>query len=326
MLNRRMMIASTSAGIFGTMLGRASAQSWPSRPVSIIVPFPPGGSTDIIARLLGEKLRAATGGTFIIENKAGATGNIGVAAAARATPDGHTLLISTSGPVATNTITFKNLPTNPLTELTPIALLAEIPGIIAVKNDLPVKNLKELLDYDQANPGKLTFGHPGLGSMGNMAAEMLAIRTNRKFSYVPYQGSGPMVRDLAGGVLDGVFDLAPSCLPLIQGGQIRGIAAMSTYRLSELPNLPTVIEQGFPDFDGSSFVALLGPAGLPADIVQKLNAVVNDWIRSDEGKKVISTQMMHPIGGTPDDLRVSTQKTIARWAPVVKAAGISLGN
>jgi tripartite-type tricarboxylate transporter receptor subunit TctC len=162
--------------------------------------------------------------------------------------------------------------------------------------------------------------------MGNMAGEMLAMQADRKFTYVPYQGSGPMVRDLVGGVLDGVFDLIPSCLPMIQAGEIRAIATMSAERLSVLPELPTMMEQGFKDFEASAFVALLAPTGLPADITQKLNAAVNEWLQSDQGKKTVATQMMVPAGGTPDQLRVRIQKEITRWTPVVKAAGISIGN
>jgi tripartite-type tricarboxylate transporter receptor subunit TctC len=326
MLDRRQMMITAGAGLLGGMAGPAFAQSWPARPVTITVPFPPTSASDIIARALGEYFRTVFNGTFIVENRPGATGNIAVGVVAKSQPDGHSLLVSTSGPVATNVLTFKNLAINPTTELTPIGLIAEIPGIICVKGDLPMKTIKDLIDYDTANPGKLTFGHPGVGTFGHMAGEMLATKFGRKFTWVPYQGSPPLIRDLAAGIVDVAFDIATVSLPLVAAGQIKAIAAMAGQRIPEIRDVPTVTEQGIAGLESSAFVALLAPAGLPPDLVQKLNAALNAWLGTDDAKKILKNATMRALGGSQEDLRASVKREIERWEPVVKAANIQLGN
>jgi len=302
------------------------AQSWPARTVTIIVPFAAGGSTDIVARLMAERMRSLfNGSSFVIENKAGATGNLGVIAVTKSAPDGYTLLFSTSGPVATNLLTFKNPPVDPVKELTPIALVAEVPLLVAVNNKLPIHNIKELLDYDKANPGKLNFGNAGTGGMGHMASELLATLEDRKFNNIPYQGSAPVTKDLVAGMVDVAFDLAPSYIPQIQAGAIRAIAVTTSQRLPDLPDVPTIAEQGI-QYEASSFVALLGPPGLPKDLVTKLNAAANDWLQTDEARKALALQTLRPLGGTPEKLQARMKFEIDKWAPIVKRAGISLGN
>ena len=316
-----------SSVILACAAATASAQPWPTaKPVSIIVPFAPGGSTDIVARLMAERMRAVFNGSFVVENRAGATGNLGVVAAAKGTPDGYTLLISTSGPVATNVLIFKNPPVDPLKELTPIALIAEVAVVVAVNAKLPIRNIKELLDYDKANPGKLNFGHAGTGGMGHMASELFAGLEGRKFNSVPYQGSAPVTKDLVAGMVDVAFDLAPTYIPHAKSGAIRIIAVTTTQRMADLPDVPTVAEQGVKDYEASSFVALLGPAGLPGDLVQKLNTAANDWLKTDEAKTALANQTLRPLGGTPDMLQARMRREIEKWSPVVKAAGIALGN
>jgi tripartite-type tricarboxylate transporter receptor subunit TctC len=228
---------------------QASAQQWPSRTVNIVVPFAAGGSTDIVARLVAERMRSVFNGAFVIENKAGATGNLGVAYAAKAPPDGYTLLFSTSGPVATNVLIFKNPPVDPLKELTPIALVAEVPLLVAVNARLPIHNMRELLAYDKANPGKLNFGHAGTGGMGHMASELLASLEGRTFNSIPYQGSAPVTKDLIAGMVDVAFDLAPTYIPQVKAGTIRAIAVTTSQRLPDLPDVPTVAEQGIQNYE-----------------------------------------------------------------------------
>lgn len=315
-----------SAALACSAATTAAAQSWPARPVAIVVPFTAGGSTDIVARLMAERMRSVFNGSFVVENKVGASGNLGVIAAARAAPDGYTLLFSTSGPVATNVLTFKNPPLDPLTELTPIALIAEVPLLVAVNAKLPIHNIRELLDYDKANPGKLNFGHAGTGGMGHMASELLASLEGRKFNSIPYQGSAPVTKDLVAGMVDVAFDLAPTYIPQVQAGTIRAIAVTTSTRLPDLPDVPTITEQGIKDYEASSFVALFGPVGLPQDLVHKLNAAVNDWLQTDEARKALAQQTLRPLGGTPEMLQARMRKEIEKWGPVVKRAGISLGN
>jgi tripartite-type tricarboxylate transporter receptor subunit TctC len=302
-----------------------SAQSWPTRPVSMVVPFAAGGSTDIVARLLAERMRSIFNGAFVVENKPGATGNLGVSYVAKAPADGYTLLLSTSGPVATNVLIFKKLPVDPLKELTPIALIAEVPLLVAVNAKLPIHNIQELIAYDKANPGKLNFGNAGTGGMGHMASELLAGITGMKFSSIPYQGSAPVTRDLVAGTVDISFDLAPTYIPHIKSGTIRAIGVTTSQRLPDLPDVPTIAEQGFANYEASGFVALLGPAGLPADLVEKLNRAANDWLQTPEAKTALANQTLRPLGGTPEMLQARVRHEVDKWGPVVKAAGISLG-
>lgn len=304
----------------------ARANEWPSRPVTIVVPFSAGGSTDIVARLLAEQFRATFKGSFVVENRPGATGNIGVAAAAKAAPDGHTLLLSTSGPIATNVLLFKNLAVNPLTDLAPVAILAEVPLIIVVNAKLPIRSLGDLLAYDKANPAKLNFGHAGTGGMGHMASELLAMTAGRKFTNVAYQGSTPVTNDLVAGVVDVAVDLAPTYMPFVQQGTLRAIAVTTSRRMPELPDVPTVQEQGIAGYEASAFIALMGPANLPEDIVKKLNAAANAWLETDGAKKSLEAQTLRAVSGTPVMLKDRIQAEIVKWAPVVKAAHISLGN
>lgn len=315
-----------AAALVCAAASQASAQDWPSRPVTIVVPFAAGGSTDIVARLMAERLRAVFNGSFVIENKPGATGNLGVEYVAKSPPNGYMLLFSTSGPVATNVLVFKKPSVDPLKDLTPIALVAEVPLLVAVNAKLPIHNMKELLDYDQANPGKLNFGHAGTGGMGHMASELLASLEGRKFNSIPYQGSAPVTRDLVAGMVDVAFDLAPTYIPQVQAGTIRAIAVTTSQRIPDLPDVPTIAEQGVQTYEASSFVALLGPAGMPRDLVDKLNAAVNAWLITDEAKKALALQTLRPLGGTPEKLQARMRMEIEKWGPVVKRAGISLGN
>ena len=312
--------------LLGITATQAPAQQWPSKAVTIVVPFAAGGSTDIVARLMAERLRAVFGGSFVIENKPGATGNLGVSLAAKAAPDGYTLLFSTSGPVATNVLIFKNPPVDPLKELTSIALVAEVPLLVAVNAKLPIRNIQELIDYERANPGKLNYGHAGSGGMGHMASELLASLENLKLTSIPYQGSAPVTKDLVAGMVDVAFDLAPTYVPHVQAGTLRAIAVTTSQRLPDLPDVPTVAEQGIANYEASSFVALFGPAGLPQDLVVKLNTAVNDWLKTDGAKKALAAQTLRPLGGTPEMLQARIRGEIEKWGPVVKRAGIMLGN
>jgi len=323
-MSRRLLVFAATA-LACALAWPASAQPWPSRPVSIIVPFPAGGSTDIVARFMAERLRVLYNNSFVVENKAGATGNVGATAVAKAPPDGYTLLFSTSGPVATNVLIFKSPPIDPLKDLTPIALIAEVPLLITAAGKHPFKTINDLLDYDKANPGKLNYGNAGTGGMGHMASELLASMTGRKFVSVPYQGSAPVTKDLVAGMVDVSFDLAPTYIPHIKSGAIHALAVTTTKRLPDLPDVPTVAEQGIANYEASSFVALLGPPGLPADIVAKLNAAANGWLKTAEAQTALANQTLLPLGGTPEMLQARMRKEIEKWGPVVKAAGISLG-
>jgi tripartite-type tricarboxylate transporter receptor subunit TctC len=196
--------------------------------------------------------------------------------------------------------------------------------IISVNAKLPIHTIAELLAYDAANPGKLNFGYPGTGTMGHMAGSYLAETTGHAFTGVPYQGSAPLARDLVAGTIDIAVDLVPSYIPFIQQGSVRPIAVTSTRRIAELPDVPTVIEQGFKDYEASSFTALFGPPKLPDDIVQKLNAAITGWLQTDVARLALHRQTIRPLGGTPDMLKARVSAEIRKWDPVVKLTHISL--
>jgi tripartite-type tricarboxylate transporter receptor subunit TctC len=318
-------IVFTIATILAAVLGLASvhAQSWPMRPVTMIVPFPAGGATDLLARALGLELTEKLGQQFVIDNRTGATGNIGAATAAKAPPDGYTILFSTPGPIALNQLMSKSLPFDPQKDFTPIVLIAKSPHIFIARTSLPAKDIGELLAFAKANPGKINAGIPGNGTTANISLELLLQQTGAKVTLVPYRGGVPMTADIIGGQIDIGADLISSQVAQVSGGQVRALAVTSSRRSEQLPNVPTVAESGFPGFEATAWFLLAVPAATPADIVQKINAVVNGWLHSDKGRKQLVTLDLQASGGTPQDAKAFIVSEIAKWEPVIKAANIT---
>jgi tripartite-type tricarboxylate transporter receptor subunit TctC len=321
-ITRRLALAVAAAGLCaGPSI--AWAQAWPTRPVTIILPFAAGGGTDLLARGLAQDLSERFGQQFVVDNRAGAGGNIGAAAVAKAAPDGYTILFGTPGPLANNKLMYKNMPYDPET-LLPIVLIAKSPLIIAAKASLPVKDIKELAAYAKANPGTLNVGVPGNGTLGHITALLVQKELGINMTSVPYRGTALVVNDLLGGQVDLAMDFMPSYVPLARDGKIRALAVTTTERSSDLPDVKTVQESGFKGFEATAWYALAAPPGTPADIVDKLNAATNAFLKSPKGQEVLAKLSMQAVGGAPADLKAFIASELQKWGPVVKEANITM--
>jgi tripartite-type tricarboxylate transporter receptor subunit TctC len=263
-----------------TFGGQALAQGYPNKPVKVIIPFPPGGATDIVGRAIAERLQNVLGQTFIVENKPGASGNIGIGEAIRAAPDGYTLVIGSPQTLTINHQIIKSTPFNPQKDLAPIIVVASVPNVLIVNNKLPVKNVQELIAYAKANPGKLSGGSSSIGGSPHLALESMKATYGLDIVHVPYKGSAPALQDLVGGQISMMFDNLPAALPLINGGKIKALGVTTLKRTASAPEIVTLDESGMKGFDSQGWFALLAPAGTPTPILDRINA---------EANKIIST-------------------------------------
>jgi tripartite-type tricarboxylate transporter receptor subunit TctC len=300
----------------------AQAQTWPSRPVTVIVPFAAGVTGDIVARSLVEHLSAELGQPFVVDNRSGAGGNIGGAAVAKAMPDGYTLLLATTGPASSNKLTYKNMPYDPQRDLAPIVLLGKAPVIIVAKNSLPANTLKEFVEYAKANPGKATAGYPGNGTQGHITGELLQQRAGINFAQVQYRGSPAIISDILGEHIDIGMDSMAPYVSLIQENKLRGLAIAGAARWPLLPDVPTVAESGFPGFEAAVWYALLAPTGTPAEIIARLNEAANGYLKTKAAADLFQKLGVQSAGGTPDELKAFIAAELEKWAPIIKAAKI----
>ena len=294
--------------------------AYPDRPVKLVLPFPPGGPTDTLGRQLAQALSTSFGQNVFVENKAGGNSAIGSDAVAKAAPDGYTLLFNASL-FATNPHLVA-LPYDIYRDFTPIALVAKAPLLIVVNNDLPARTVAELIAYAKANPDKLNFGIGSNGSAGHLAQELLRSNAGVSIQMVPYKGSTPAYADLMGGRIQGFTDPVLGAIGQVQGGKVRALAVTSAKRLSVLPDVPTVAESGMPGFEYHSWYGLWGPAGLPADIVQKLNGEVNRWLAQPEVRAQFDKLGYEAQPGTPAEFDRFVRVNSARDARIIKDAGI----
>jgi tripartite-type tricarboxylate transporter receptor subunit TctC len=302
----------------------ASAQAWPARPVTVVVPWPAGGSTDILARGVSKNLGERLGQSFVVDNRSGANGNIGAAAVARAAPDGYTLMVTTNGPLTNNPLLYRSMPFNPVTDLAPIALLAELPVLIVARSQAPYRTVQELIAYAKANPGKVNCGTPPLGSVAHLAVELLQHRAGIQLNVAPYRGSAPLTNDLLAGTVDMALDLVTTYLPHIQAGTVRALGVTTTAPIPQLPQTPTVESQGLPGYQATGFISILGPANLPAEIVGRVNQASNAWLAMDETKAMLPPLGLTALGGTPADLTRRMASETALWRPIIQAANITI--
>ena len=318
MLLRLFAVVFASRGIFA---GGARAETYPDRVVKIVVPFPPGGSVDVTARILAQKL-SESGGQFIVEAKSGAGGNVGSDFVAKSDPDGYTLLYTAPGPLAVNKTLYRTpLPFDPETDFAPIAIFARTPIVLMVNPKLPVANVKELIEYAKANPGQVNFGSAGMGSTPHLSGELLKTMTKIEITHVPYRGTAPAMSDLVAGHIQMMFDLLPTSLQQINSGNVRALANAGATRAKALKDLPTVAEQGLAGFDASSWVALVAPAKTPAPVLAKLRAEVGKAMASADTIKKLDELGSEP--GTADEsaVRAFLASETKKWAEVVKASG-----
>jgi len=323
---RRLCVASGGALalLAAALVHPSSAQTWPTRPVTLIVPFPAGGNADVLGRALAAELSEKLGQQFIVDNRTGSGGNIGGAAVAKAAPDGYTFMFGTPGPIATNKLMYKNLAYDPEKDLTPVVLVAKSPLIVVAHPSFPAKDLKELIAYAKANPDKVNAGNPGNGTLGHITSELLQQHTATKMVHVPYRGTPPLTTDLLGGQINVGFDFMSTYIPLVNDGKLRALAVTSSQRAASLPNVMTVQEAGFAGFEATAWYAIVAPTGTPADAIGKINAVTNGYLKGPKGKAQLETFAMQPAGGTPDDLKAYINAEIAKWAPIIKAANIAM--
>ena len=298
------------------------AQTWPERTIRIMVPFAPGGQTDIVGRILADQYTRAWGKPAIVENRIGASGSVGSEAVAKSPPDGYFLQIAAINTHGANPALYgAKLPYDPIKDFTPIIWAVSTSNVLVINNNLPFRSLKEILDYARANPGKLTFGTAGSGSSMHLFMEVLKMMTKVDITHVPYKGSAPAVQDLMGGQISMVFDSMPGSWPFAQAGKVRPIAISSAKRSSTAPDVPTVAEAGVPGYDYVSWLGVVGPAGMPRDIVMKINAETNRILQQADVKERLHQLGTTPVGGTPEEFGAYLRNQVETWHKVVKAAG-----
>jgi len=299
----------------------AQAQTYPTKPIRLVVPFPAGGTTDILARAVAQKLSETLGQQVIVDNRPGAGGNIGSELVARSAPDGYTLLMGTVGTHAINVSLYPKLPYDPVKDFTPIVLVAGVPNVLVVNPSLPARSVAELIAYAKANPGKLNFASSGSGTSIHLSGELFKVLTGVQMTHVPYKGSAPALTDLVGGQVQLMFDNLPSSLAFIKAGKLRALAVTSKTRAAALPDVPTMVEAGVPDFEASSWFGILAPAGTPRDIVVRINAEVAKWLATPDAREKLAGQGAIAAGGAPEDFARHIASETAKWARVVKASG-----
>ncbi len=317
---RRMVLAAALATAMGT---GAWAQTYPDRPIRIIAPFPPGGLVDVLARALGDEMSRSMGQPVVVENKPGAGGNIGADIAAKAAPDGYTLLMTSPGIQSINQFLYKTMPFDPDKAFVPISMVADMSMVVVIHPKTGITTLKQLIDFAHAHPGKLNFGSAGIGTTGHLGLELLMHAGKMKFTHVPYKGAAPSVTDLIAGQIDGVVDNPPTVLAHIKAGSIRALAVAGKERLAVLPDVPTAAEAGLPDWEASSWFGLVAPAGTPQAIVDRLHAEVVKAVKSPRIQQ-LRQRGMRIVGDTPKefgDLILAERK---KWGEIITSAHITV--
>src|SRR5262245_52302908 len=300
----------------------AVAQPYPARPVKIIVPTPAGGPVDVMARLLANHLSPRLGQSMVVDNRPGAGNTIGSKEAALADADCYTLLYSSASGLVLAPMMQKNAGYDPLISFDPIALVAASSNILVVHPSVPAKTVQELVAYAKANPGKVNFSSGGIGVLPHLIGEMFKARAGVDIVHVPYRGGGPSINDVVAGQIQMTFEGTSVLLPLIQAGKLRALAVTSPNRVRELPDVPTMIESGFPGFSSTSWTGLLAPAQTPRDIVTGLNAQINEAVQSSDFKTALAKLSSEPLGGTPRDFTALIKADIAKWDPIVKSLNL----
>ncbi len=292
------------------------------KPIRIIVPFSNGGPTDVVARVLGPKLSSILKRPVVIENKVGATGGIGALFVAKSIPDGDTLLLGTSSIMAASPSLTLNLPYDPVTDFSPISMVATIENILVVNPSLPVKNIKELVAYAKENPGKLTYASSGIGSTYHLGAELFSSQTGIQWVHVPYKGAAPAIQDVLAGHVQVMFDNVSSAIPNIKAERLKPLGVASLKRYPTLPDVPTIAEQGVPGYETTIWLGLFAPANTPQPIITQLNKAVREAVNSSEYKDKLEFLAMQPVVSSPQELARLLKADTAKWAKVVKDAGI----
>jgi len=312
-----------SAGLFGTQLVLAqSPVNYPVKPIRLVVPFTPGGSTDILARAIGLELTKAWGQPVVIENVPGAGGSIGADKVAKAPADGYTLLMGHIGTLAVNPSLYPNLPYDPVKNFAPVAWVARVPNVLVVHPSVKATTVQELVALAKSKPGQLNYGSGGNGSAANLATEYFKMQTGTSLLHIPYRGTAPAVTDLVGGQIQVLFTGAPAVMGQIKSGQVRALAVSSPKRMDALPDLPTVADAGYKNFEADQWYGVVAPAGTPKDIVAKLNSQINQSLNSAELKTRLNNEGAVATPNTPEVFGSLIQSEIARWKPVIQSGRV----
>lgn len=299
----------------------ADQESYPSRTIRYVVPYPPGGFNDTLARIVSQKLSEAWGVPVVVENRPGGGTLIGSEAVAKASPDGYTLL-GVAFPFGANPSIYKNLPYDTVKDFTPLIFAGQTQNLLVIKPSLPINSVKELIDYAKKNPGKVSYGSTGIGSSNHLSMELFKSLAGIDLVHVPYKGSAPMVNDMLGGHIDIAFDNTPNVLPQVNGEKLRALGVSSKTRSQLAANVPTVSEAGVPGYEVTVWFGIVGPAGMRPEVMQKLNAELNAIFKMDDVKKRFVDQGVDPVGGTPAQFADHIRAEIGKWAKVVKDANI----
>jgi tripartite-type tricarboxylate transporter receptor subunit TctC len=326
-LLRRAMLRTCIAAAASTLALGAAAQAsdYPNKPIRLVVPFTPGGSTDILARTIGEQLTKAWGQTVIIENVPGAGGSLGADRVAKAAPDGYTLLMGHIGTLAVTPSIYPRLPYDPVKSFAPVAWVARVPNVLVVHPSVPARSVRELVQYAKANPGKLNYGSGGNGSAAHIATEYFKLQSDTDIVHVPYKGTAPAVNDAVAGQIQMLLTGAPAVMPMAKAGKLVALAVSSPQRIPSAPELPTIAESGLPGlvgFEADQWYGIVAPAGTPEAIVRKLNAQVNSSLNSAEILARLQSEGATPTPFAPEVFGKLIEAEIARWRPVVQRAGL----
>jgi tripartite-type tricarboxylate transporter receptor subunit TctC len=304
-----------------TLTSGAFAQAFPSKAIRLIVPFPPGGGTDIIARETAQKVAATAGWTFVIENKPGAGGNMGVDAAAKAPADGYTIVLGQTSNLAVNPTLYAKMPYDSQKDLAPIVLVANAPLVMVTSATSPYKTLADVVNAAKAKPGALNFASPGNGTVAHLTSELFQKAAGIKTQHVPYKGAAQALTDVIGGTVELYMSSVPTLLGQIKQGKLRALAVTSAKRVDDLPNVPTINESGYSGFDAATWFGLLAPAGTPKDVVARLNAEFNKALQQPDLRKKLGDEGADPAGGTPEEFAALIKDEVPRWGKVVKESG-----
>jgi tripartite-type tricarboxylate transporter receptor subunit TctC len=319
-------LLSAASCAFALLLSAAAhaEDKWPSRPITYVVPFAAGGTTDVLARVIGNKLGPALGTTVVVDNKPGAGGNIGSDFVAKAAPDGYTILGGTISSHAINVSLYPNMPYDPIKSFQPVALIGTLPNVLVVNASSSYQTLKEVIGAAKAKPGALTFGSSGNGTSQHLSGELFQSMTGAKMLHIPYKGSAPAMQALLGQQVDLVFENILAAVPLIQSGKLRALAVTSGTRASSLPEVPTLSEAGLPGYEIVSWQAVFAPAGTPQPVVQRLATEIGRIINDPEVKSRLAGLGVEPSGAGPAELGTLQKSEVAKWAKLIKASNIKV--
>ena len=322
-MQRRDFLAAALAAGASTAFAQGGS-GYPAKPIRFVVPFPPGGGTDATSRLIAEKFTSLLGWTVVVDNKPGAGGNIGLDFVAKAAPDGYTIGMGQASNLAINPSLYAKVPFDPLKDLTPIVSIAEQPVVLVVRADSPLKSLADFVQAAKARPGKVGIAQAGNGTVGHLAGELLERRAGIQVLQVPYKGAGPALNDLLGNQVETYFGNTVSVMGQLAGGRIRALAVSSARRITALPNVPTVAEQGYAGFDATTWLGLVGPAGLPAETIARLNAETVKILARPDVKDKLVQEGSEPTPGTPQQFAAHIRAEHAKWGTLIREANIRI--